>query len=129
MKALLAMYARYADLVRFQEAALEKEDLNRFEDLARARQEIQAEVDSVNPSLLRGDTLDPESQMYLEKVHEELRDALLRDARIRSRLQGMKKDASTTLRDVEDRGGRAREYLTGDEVHTPRRSNQVNIRL
>jgi len=129
MKALLGMYARYASLVRFQEEALAEDDLEKFEDLARAREEIQEEVGSEPPAGLPEDYLDPEDKEFLEKVHEEIRDALLCDARIRDRLQQMKREASTNVKTVEGRGGQAKEYLTGDEARSADRPHQLNVRL
>ena len=49
MRALLANYVKYAALVRFQEEALEEEDLDRFEDLAEAREAMQEELGDEPP--------------------------------------------------------------------------------
>lgn len=128
MRALLATFARYATLVRFQEAALENEDMDRFEDLAKAREAIQEEIGSGPPSIAAIDDLDSESQEYLEQVYEEFRDALLRDVRIRGMLQKMKKDATGSIKTVEGRGGQAKEYLSGEETNSGDRPSQLNIR-
>ena len=128
MRALLASYARYATLVRSQEEALDRDDMDRFEDLARAREEIQEELGDGPPPFPEEEELDSETKRYLERVWENFKDALLRDVRLRARLQKMKKDASTNLKTVEGRGDQAKGYLAGDEANSGERVNKLNVR-
>ncbi len=128
MRALLASYARYATLVRSQEEALDQDDMDRFENLARAREEIQEELGDGPPPFPEVEELDSEAKRYLERVWENFRDALLRDTRLRARLQRMKKDASTNLKTVEGRGDQAKCYLAGDEANSGERVNKLNVR-
>jgi hypothetical protein len=114
---------------RWKKKTWEEEDLDRFEELAREREEIQEEVGSGPPIVMPKDYLDPEDQEFLEKVHEEIRDALLCDARIRDRLQKLKKTASTDIKTMEGRGGQAKEYLTGEDARSTDRPHQLNVRL
>jgi hypothetical protein len=75
------------------------------------------------------DYLDPDDQEYLEKIHEEIREALLVDMRIRARLQKMRKNASHDIKTAGDRSGQAKEYLTGEEAKSSGRLHRLNVRL
>lgn len=129
MRALLANYVRYATLVRSQEEALEEEDLDRFQDLAEAREAIQEEMGTVPPSFPEEEELDAESRQYLERIYENFRDTLLRDTRLRARLQQMKKDASQSLTTVEGRGRQLKGYLAREEDKTGEGSSRLNVRF
>lgn len=129
MRALLANYVKYAALVRFQEEALEEEDLDRFEDLAEARGAIQEELGDEPPPLPDPARLDVQSREYLEKVYENFRDAIQRDTKLQTRLKKLKKEASGDLESVNGRDEQLKGYLKRDEVDTGNRRSRLNVRL
>ena len=112
-----------------REEALEAEDLDRFQDLAEAREAIQEELGTVPPSFPEEEELDSESRQYLERIYENFRDTLLRDTRLRARLQQMKKDASQKVTTVEGRGRQLKGYLAREEDKTGEGSSRLNVRF
>ncbi len=129
MEDLLAIYARYATLVRHQEEALEAEDLQRFEDLARARKAIQEELGAGPPPPAEDEEPDQQTRALLERIHEELREAGMRDARLMSRLQEMKRDAREHVRTVDGRGKPLDGYLAGEKASRGEGRARLNVRL
>lgn len=126
---LLAIYARYASLVRYQEEALDEGDLEQFEELAEARRAIHEELGTGPPPLPSEEELDQRNRRLLEKVHEELRNAILNDVRLRAKLQRMKAGTREQVREVEGSGRRLDGYLAGEKASSGERSNRLNIRL
>jgi len=129
MRAILANYVKYAALVRFQEEALEEEDLDRFEDLAEAREAIQEELGTDPSSLPDPAKLDAENREYFEKVYESFRDAMRRDTGLQTRLKRLKKETSTDLESMNGRDEQLKGYLKRDEVNSGKRSGRLNVRL
>lgn len=125
----LEAYARYAALVRGQEEALENDDLERFREMAEAREEIQRELGAGPHQFPEEGELDPENLELLRRVHADLRDAQSRDLRLRARLRDLRKSTSGEVRTVADRGGQIRQYLVGDNNPEDDSPARLNIRL
>ena len=128
MRAILTRYVRYATLIRYQEEALDREDLDRFEELAQARDALQEELKGA-PPIPDPDELDPDCREYLDRILENFRDTLHLDARLRARLQKMKNEASLNLKTMDGRGGQVRGCLEGDENKLGKQSGRFNVRL
>ena len=129
MASLLAGYVRYAALIQFQEEALEEEDLERFHELARERDVLQEELGEAPIGRMEAETLDAENRERLDRVHAALREAVLRDSRIRARLQAMKRGTSKEAGTAQHRAHKLKGYLERDEVGSGGRSRRLNVRL
>lgn len=129
MRTLLASYVKYAALVQFQEEALEEEDLDRYDDLAEAREALQEELGDEPPPFPDPDRLDAENREYFERVYESFRDALERDTQLQTRLKRLKKEASTDLEGMKGRDEQLKGYLKGDEATTGHRKGRLNVRM
>jgi methylmalonyl-CoA mutase N-terminal domain/subunit len=126
---LLALYARYTELIRDQEEALDLENLERFEELARAREAVQEEVEAVFQDPGRGAGSSHGAEEDLEALYDTLKEAVRRDRRLRERLQTMKRSASKSMDQVEGRGKGAKGYLARDAAAARDGSSRLNVRL
>jgi hypothetical protein len=125
----LSNYVKYAALVKYQEEALEDEDLDRFEDLADARAAIQKELGQEPAPRPELETLDPKTRECFERAYENFREAVERDVRLQSRLTEMKQAASTEMEQANGRDQQLKEYLVRDEVPAGKSKGRLNIRL
>lgn len=129
MPSLLARYVRYAALIEFQEEALEEEDLERFHELAREREELQKELDEAPGSGIEPASPDPGHREHLDRLYAALKEAVSADARLRARLQEMKRGTSKEVGAAQGRARELRGYLERDEVGSGSRSKRLNVRL
>jgi hypothetical protein len=129
MRSVLANYVRYMALIRFQEEALEEEDLDRFETLAEARGVLQEELGAGPPAFPDGEELDQERRDYLEGIYEHLRESVQRDARLQLRLKELKQGVSRDLEGMKGRDKKLKGYLEKDEAVTGERESRLNVRL
>jgi len=125
----LAVYRRYAAIVREQFRALEEEDLSRFEELATDRQKIQDEMGQDAPGIPAPGQSDPEGAVMVDGIRNELEEVLALDREIQSRLVGMRGNLVTQMRDISSRKGSAREYLSHEPPPEPEQRTRLNVRL
>ncbi len=125
----LAAYSRYAELVRGQIRAVQEENLERFNELAEARERVQDELGASPPEPPSPHSLDPEGRALLEKMTAELREALAGDRELRALLSRERSLVASQLRAMSERGGNARRYLTGEAPSALGRPARLNVRL
>ena len=111
----LDAYRRYAELVAEQEAALEAEDMDRFEALQAAAAELQAGL-GLTASLAPDGRTDSEvaSEAFVHRATQILRSTLDRSERIQARLKAMRREAGEDIRNLTKGRRNARTYMGSD---------------
>ena len=125
----LGLYARYARLIDDQVLAVDSENMDRFQELAEARHEIQEALAEDEGSLPSAETLDPENRRLLESVRQDLRAALARDQELRKRLMGLREEARTQLHAMSRRQGGVRRYVADDGPAPRDGAGRINVQL
>jgi len=112
-------YRRYASLVAEQEAALDGDDMERFDLLVKAIEALQTEMGPVDLHVDEVvESIDAGSGAHGEAV-EVLRGAIVRTERIRDRLAVMKKAQAHDIRQATRTAPRARAYLAKEDASVP----------
>lgn len=125
----LSLYTRYAGLVDAQVRALDSEDMDRFQDLAEARDEIQEALMEDDRPLPSAESLDSEGRKLLESARQGLRTALVRDEELRRRLTGLREETRKQLHTISRREGGVRRYVVDEEPSPEEGGRRVNVRL
>ena len=105
----LHLYARYAMLVNEQEHALDESDLEAFQGLADARDEVQEQIERLDDREAPQPTED--NPALREEVAETLRNALRADRRVQSKLATLRQHTLEGIRHMDRRGRGARRYI------------------
>jgi hypothetical protein len=129
MRRRLGLYARYARLIEDQVLAVDSEDMDRFQELAEAREEIQEALAQDDGALPSAETLDSKDRRLLESVRQDLRTALARDQELRKRLMGLREEARTQLHAMSRREGGVRRYVADDGPAPGDEAGRINVRL
>lgn len=125
----LLRYARYAALVHAQAEALETEDLERFAELAQARDMVQEDLE-MNPEVLPAEEeLDEESRELFRVVREEMRRAVIMDGELRSRLAELRAELRGELEAMEGRKDAVRRYIMDEGAGGGTSPERLNVRL
>ena len=106
----LARYQRYAALVAEQEAALEREDMERFEQLGRDIVEARRDIG------VTGGVSDSTDGVELRQVADVLRTALVSSQRILERLAGLRRQTGDGIKAVGRGRASGRSYLAAPEA-------------
>lgn len=110
-KERLAGYVRYAELIAAQEAALEAEDVETFESLAREIHDVRQEIGLADEGAL-------EDEPPARDVADVLKVALATNRRIQERLSTMKKGGADEIRNAGQWRQPTRRYLAdGTDSH------------
>jgi len=118
----LSQYARYAELVARQEAALDEEDLVRFEDLAHEIAELQSAIGTASPgAAFRAAAGGLESDEATQAIVV-LEKTIARSEQIRQRLTSMRQASAGEIRTVMRRRPQARRYVTESARAAPPRA-------
>ena len=125
----LAVYRRYADIVRAQLRALDEEDLSRFSEVAEDRQRIQDELGQDAPGIPTPGEAEPDGKVMVDGIRNELEEVLALDKDIQARLIRMRGEVAAQLKGVSSRRGSAREYLTRDSLSEADGKTHLNVRL
>jgi len=125
----LAVYRRYADVVRAQLRALQEEDVSRFQELAEDRQKIQDELGQDAPGIPASGESEADGQVLVDGVRDELEEVLALDRDIQNRLVRMRGKVAAQLRDISTRKGSAKAYLTRDSLSEVKGNARLNVRL
>lgn len=128
-KARLAVYRRYAAIVREQFRALEDEDLTRFEALADDRQKIQDEMGQDAPGIPAPGQSESDGTVMVDGIRNELEEVLALDREIQSRLIRLRGQVASQVRDISSRKGSAREYLSHEPTPEADQRGRLNVRL
>lgn len=111
----LALYVRYAELVKAQEAALAAEDLEAFAALAGELEEIRGSVGGAGrPRLEPADDAEAGGPELLEEASSILRSTLARTQRIQARLSALRRAQGDQIRTLKGRAPQARRYTAAD---------------
>ena len=112
----LAGYARYAELVAEQEAALEADDLGRFEELQAAVSELQAGLGLTASLSVGADDAGVDNEAFVQRAIQILRSTLERNERIQARLRLMRNETGNDIRNLSEGRHGARTYLGRDSA-------------
>ena len=129
LKDRLAVYRRYAAVVRAQHAALREEDVARFSELAEDRQKIQDELGQDAPGIPGPAEGEEEGKVMVDGIRTELEEVLALDRDIQARLIRMRGGVAAQLKEISSRRGGARKYLTRDSMSATERETRLNVRL
>jgi len=128
----LNRYFRYVELVKLQEAALEGEDLERVEELGRAREALQSDLEDTPPEGMpregRREEGGPESAQ-MRKLRQAMTEALLGDSRIRARLCALMKETSREIDRLVEKKGNIEGYLAQEGPVSDSRARRLNVQL
>ena len=125
----LAVYRRYAEVVRAQLQALQEEDLSRFSELAEDRQRIQDELGQDAPGIPATGKSEAGGQVLVDGARDELEEVMALDRDIQNRLVRMRGKVAAQLRDISSRKDSARAYLTRDSLSEVEGNARLNVRL
>jgi len=118
----LEQYRRHAHLVAEQEAALEADDLDRFEALGERIERLQREI---GPTQVAAGFA-PDDEAFAREATEILEATLARSARLKSRLQALRDESAEDIRDHRERRPMARRYVAeGGST----RSTRLDVKL
>ena len=106
----VTLYARYAELMAMQEAALDDGNLEGFEAFDEELRAIQDQI-GLPQDAASSPRDDPESDSMRSEAMESLRKAQATHARIQARLASLREEAGTGVRDLVRDGSQARRYL------------------
>ena len=106
----LALYARYAELMAMQEAALDDGTLQLFEALDEEVSAVQDQL-GLPPDAANNLMGNFQSESMRSEAIESLREAQATHTRIRARLAALREEAGTEVRHVVRDGSQARRYL------------------
>ena len=125
----LAAYAHLAELVLEQEAALEREDMERFDELTETVTELRGRLGTV-PSGLEGvhdlGGLGPD---HADEAASLLRATLARTERIQSRLMALRTETAGEIRRVGSGRTTGRRYLEASGSGPSSSSPRVDVKL
>jgi hypothetical protein len=115
--------------VHAQAEALETEDLERFAELAQARDMVQEDLE-MNPEVLPAEEeLDEESRELFRVVREEMRRAVIMDGELRSRLAELRAELRGELEAMEGRKDAVRRYIMDEGAGGGTSPERLNVRL
>ena len=106
----VTLYARYAELMAMQEAALDDGNLEGFEALDEELRAVQDQI-GLPPDAASSLGADPQSDSMRSEAMESLRTAQATHARIQARLASLREEAGTEIRHLARDGSQARRYL------------------
>ena len=107
----LASYRRYAEIVRLQEAALSRGDINAYEELVAETAALQDALGMHPPARDLAGGPEAGSGAFGAEVADLLRGALGANERVQSRLRGLRAEASGSVRRVRQGRRHAMEYV------------------
>ncbi len=125
----LDLYARYARLIDDQVLAVDSGNMDRFQELAEARDQIQEALAEDDGSLPSAEALDPENRRLLESVRQDLRAALARDQELRKRLGELREETREQVHAMARREGGVRRYVADDGPAPREGAGRINVRL
>ena len=124
----LALYARLAELVLEQEAALEAEDLDRFNELSRMVSAVQERL-GIATQGLESATEEQAGPDQTDEAARLLRVTLARTERIHSRLSMLRRQVGDEIRHVETGRKTGRRYMEASGSGSADAVPKVDVKL
>ena len=118
-------YVEYAELLAEQEQAADAGDLERFEDLGKRLDELQAALGGLPSASQVQDTEDPETQELLTETTRVLEQASQVQQRIAATLRIRRNQTRDELRALEGRSDQVRSYID----RNPSGGGRLNVRF
>ncbi len=130
LRGRLASFSRYSRLIQDQVVAVQEEDLTRYHDLSRIREQIQGELDEASPgSFPAADPEGEEERALQTEIVRVVREAMAGDQALRKLLSRKRSDAADGIRALSRREEQVKQYVKEGDAGSREVHSRLNVRL